>query len=65
MADPIHWDEEVARASKFGGLVAPQSIPVCMDCGHGVPLVQFKVRLKNQDDVTVVDATADVQLPIA
>jgi acyl dehydratase len=34
-ANPIHWDEEVARKSKFGGLVAPQSIPVCMDCGHG------------------------------
>lgn len=34
--NPIHWDVEVARTTKFGGLVAPQSIAVCMDCGHGV-----------------------------
>ena len=34
--NPIHWDEEFARQSKFGGIVAPQSIAVCLDCGHGV-----------------------------
>lgn len=34
-ANPIHWDEDVARASKFGGLVAPQSIAVALDYGHG------------------------------
>jgi acyl dehydratase len=34
-ANPIHWDEELARASKFGGLVAPQSIAVALDYGHG------------------------------
>ncbi|HTU57598.1 MAG TPA: MaoC family dehydratase N-terminal domain-containing protein [Polyangiales bacterium] len=33
--NPIHWDEEVARSSKFGGIVAPQSFAVCMDYGHG------------------------------
>lgn len=35
-ANPLHWDEEFARKSKFGGLVAPQSIAVALDCGHGV-----------------------------
>jgi acyl dehydratase len=34
--NPIHWDEEFARNSQFGGLVAPQSFVACMDIGHGV-----------------------------
>jgi acyl dehydratase len=33
--NPIHWDEEFAKNSKFGGLVAPQSFAVAMDYGHG------------------------------
>ncbi len=33
--NPIHWDEEAARASQFGGIVAPQSFTVNMDYGHG------------------------------
>jgi hypothetical protein len=34
--NPIHWNQELARQSKFGGIVAPQSFVVCMDYGHGV-----------------------------
>jgi acyl dehydratase len=34
--NPIHWDEEWARNSKFGGIVAPQSICVGLDFGDGV-----------------------------
>lgn len=34
-ANPLHWDEEFARASQFGGIVAPQSFTVAMDYGHG------------------------------
>jgi len=34
-ANPIHWDEEFARSSPFGGIVAPQSFAVAMDYGHG------------------------------
>lgn len=33
--NPVHWDEEFARNSKFGGIVAPQSFAVAMDYGHG------------------------------
>ncbi|GAA3384945.1 FAS1-like dehydratase domain-containing protein [Cryptosporangium minutisporangium] len=33
--NPIHWDQEFARESKFGGLIAPQSIAVALDYGHG------------------------------
>lgn len=34
--NPIHWDREFAVASKFGGIVAPQSFAVGIDYGHGV-----------------------------
>jgi len=33
--NPIHWSEDFARASRFGGIVAPQSFTVAMDYGHG------------------------------
>jgi acyl dehydratase len=33
--NPLHWDEEFARKSKFGGIVAPQSICVALDYGQG------------------------------
>lgn len=33
--NPIHWDSEFAAETKFGGLVAPQSIAVALDFGHG------------------------------
>jgi hypothetical protein len=34
--NPLHWDEGIARTSKFGGLVAPQSFAAALDCGQGV-----------------------------
>jgi acyl dehydratase len=37
-ANPIHWDETLARQSKFGGIVGPQSFVVATDFGHdGMP----------------------------
>ncbi|WP_207938618.1 FAS1-like dehydratase domain-containing protein [Actinomadura darangshiensis] len=33
--NPLHWDEEFAREAGFGGIVAPQSIAVALDYGHG------------------------------
>jgi acyl dehydratase len=33
--NPIHWNDEFARSSPFGRLVAPQSFAVCADYGHG------------------------------
>src|SRR5262245_20925208 len=35
-ANPLHYDEEFARASRFGRLVAPQSFAAAMDYVHGV-----------------------------
>lgn len=34
--NPLHWDESFARASRFGGIVAPQSFTTALDCGQGV-----------------------------
>lgn len=34
-ANPIHWDQTFARNSEFGGLIAPQSMAVALDYGHG------------------------------
>jgi acyl dehydratase len=34
--DPIHWDHDFAAASKFGGIVAPQSFAAALDYGHGM-----------------------------
>jgi acyl dehydratase len=33
--NPLHWNERFARKSKFGGLIAPQSMAVGLDYGHG------------------------------
>ncbi len=33
--NPLHWDQEFARDSRYGGLVAPQSIAAALDYGHG------------------------------
>ena len=35
-ANPIHWDEDFALASEFGGITAPASFAMCMDYGHGM-----------------------------
>ncbi len=34
-ANPIHWDQEFARVSRFAELVAPQSMAVALDYVHG------------------------------
>jgi acyl dehydratase len=33
-ANPLHWDEEFARSSKFQGIIGPQSFVLAMDFGH-------------------------------
>ena len=33
--NPMHWNEEFARDSKFGGIIAPQSFTVCVEYGPG------------------------------
>ena len=34
--NPIHWDEEFARQSRFGGTGRAANFTVCMDFAHGV-----------------------------
>lgn len=33
--NPLHWDREFARTTKFGDIIAPQSMAVALDFGHG------------------------------
>lgn len=33
--NPLHWDQEFARQTRFGDLIAPQSMAVALDYGHG------------------------------
>jgi acyl dehydratase len=33
--NPLHFEDEVAAASVFGRIVAPQSFTICCDVGHG------------------------------
>lgn len=33
--NPVHWDEEFARSSRYGGIIAPQSFAAALDYGHG------------------------------
>ncbi|WP_327100638.1 MaoC family dehydratase N-terminal domain-containing protein [Nocardia vinacea] len=33
--NPLHWDHEFAGESRYGGIIAPQSIAVALDYGHG------------------------------
>ena len=34
--NPLHWDVHFARNTKFGDIIAPQSMAVALDYGHGV-----------------------------
>ena len=33
--NPLHWDQEFASKTKYGDIIAPQSIAVALDYGHG------------------------------
>ena len=33
--NPLHWDQRFAQETKFGDIIAPQSIAVALDYGHG------------------------------
>jgi acyl dehydratase len=33
--NPLHWDQKFAEQTKFGDIIAPQSMAVALDYGHG------------------------------
>lgn len=33
--NPLHWDSEFGKVSRFGDIIAPQSMAVALDFGHG------------------------------
>lgn len=33
--NPLHWDQRFAEQTKFGDIIAPQSMAVALDYGHG------------------------------
>ena len=33
--NPLHWDQQFAAQTKYGDIIAPQSIAVALDYGHG------------------------------
>ena len=33
--NPLHWDQRFARKTRFGDIIAPQSMAVALDYGHG------------------------------
>ena len=47
-ANPLHWDENFARASKFGGIVAPQSFTVALICYRAKPNPTPVCRTRNE-----------------
>ena len=51
--NPIHWDGEFARNSKFGGIVAPQSFAAAMDDGHGVQPASLSDVLSQSDFISM------------
>ena len=34
--NPLHWDKRFAQNTRFGEIIAPQSMAVALDYGHGV-----------------------------
>jgi hypothetical protein len=69
--NPIHWNQEFARSSKFGGIVAPRSLTYfevrvaakTEESAFGMPTVALETKLANQDGAVLVNATLGVELP--
>jgi acyl dehydratase len=50
--NPVYWDEEVAKKSRYGGIVAPSVFPAALIAEAGFPLkLDFRRILHGEEEI--------------